>query len=74
MAERNWCRKLGAIVGLLKAILSRILFVVHGLICIWRLFVVKQEPLYWCLVLTLLLIILEMVVTLRINGRAEWGW
>ena len=57
-----------------KAIISRTLFALHGFICIWRVTVIKGEPLYWCLTGTLLLMVLETIFTIRKKKGGEWKW
>ncbi|XP_070207982.1 transmembrane protein 26-like [Littorina saxatilis] len=67
-------RRTRTAIAVCKAIISRTLFGLHGFICIWRVTVVKGEPLYWCLCGTLPLMILETVCTIKLKKGGEWKW
>uniref|UniRef100_A0A8C6RPN5 Transmembrane protein 26 n=1 Tax=Nannospalax galili TaxID=1026970 RepID=A0A8C6RPN5_NANGA len=55
---------------LLKALVTRLLFVLHSLVGVWRVTWVKEEHRYWLLALLNLLLLLEMVLTLKFKrGR-----
>lgn len=60
--------------AILKAIVSRVLFALHGFICIWRVTVVKGQPLYWCLTGTFPVMVIETVFTIRRKKGGEWKW
>ena len=63
-----------AALSIIKALVSRTLFLLHGLLCIWRVTVVKRRPEYWALAATVPLLAGETVYTLcRKKGR-EWKW
>ncbi|XP_031724739.1 transmembrane protein 26 [Anarrhichthys ocellatus] len=62
------------LLNILLALLSRFLFVVHGVVTVWRVVAVKEEPLYWLLLMGVALLGLEMVVTLKCTQNAEWKW
>lgn len=66
----SMCRLL----NILLALLSRFLFAVHGVVTVWRVVVVQEEPLYWLLLTGVALLGLEMTVTLRSTRNAEWKW
>ncbi|XP_046571753.1 transmembrane protein 26-like [Haliotis rubra] len=61
-------------IGIVKAVTSRCLFAAHGFVCIWRVVVMKGDPLYWCLTGSLPLLILEGVFTLKKKKGREWKW
>ncbi|KAM9855196.1 transmembrane protein 26 [Aulostomus maculatus] len=64
------CRPL----NILLALLSRFLFVVHGVVTVWRVVAIKGEPLYWLLLTGVALLGVEMAVTLKCTRNAEWKW
>ncbi|CAI9727618.1 Hypothetical predicted protein [Octopus vulgaris] len=74
MTSNRCCEKFGTIVAVIKAVVSRSLFTTHGLICIWRLTVVKKNLLYWCMGGSILLIVLETIFTLKKKRGGEWKW
>uniref|UniRef100_A0A3P8URR0 Uncharacterized protein n=1 Tax=Cynoglossus semilaevis TaxID=244447 RepID=A0A3P8URR0_CYNSE len=53
---------------------GRFLFAVHGVVTVWRVVVVKGEPLYWLLLTGVALLGVEMAVTLKWTRNAEWKW
>ncbi|KAB0384971.1 hypothetical protein FD755_006888 [Muntiacus reevesi] len=55
---------------LLNALATRLLFVLHSLVGVWRVTAVKKEPWYWLLALLNLLLFLETALTLKFKrGR-----
>ncbi|GAB1601194.1 Hypothetical predicted protein [Argonauta hians] len=74
MTTRRCCEKFGTAVSVVKAITSRSLFTSHGLLCIWRLTVVKNNLLYWCMSGSILLIVFETGFTLKKKRGGEWKW
>ncbi|KAM6930107.1 transmembrane protein 26 [Lycodopsis pacificus] len=62
------------LLNILLALLSRFLFAVHGVVTVWRVVAVKEEPLYWLLLTGVALLGLEMAVTLKCTQNAEWKW
>ncbi|XP_037337046.1 transmembrane protein 26 [Pungitius pungitius] len=62
------------LLDVLLALLSRFLFVVHGVVTVWRVVAVKEEPLYWLLLTGVALLGVEMAVTLKCTQNAEWKW
>lgn len=70
LCQSAMCRLLNA----LLALLSRLLFAIHGVVTVWRVVAVKQEPLYWLLLTGVALLGLEMAVTLKCTRNAEWKW
>lgn len=62
------------LLNVLLALLSRFLFAVHGVVTVWRVVAVKEEPLYWLLLMGVALLGVEMAVTLKCTRNAEWKW
>nr|XP_046253291.1 transmembrane protein 26 [Scatophagus argus] len=62
------------LLNILLALLSRFLFAVHGVVTVWRVVAVKEEPLYWLLLTGVALLGVEMAVTLKCTRNAEWKW
>ncbi|XP_034027350.1 transmembrane protein 26 [Thalassophryne amazonica] len=62
------------LLNILLALLSRFLFAVHGVLTVWRVVVIKEEPLYWLLLTGVALLGVEMAVTLKCTRKAEWKW
>ncbi|XP_037627285.1 transmembrane protein 26 [Sebastes umbrosus] len=62
------------LLNVLLALLSRFLFAVHGVVTVWRVVAVKEEPLYWLLLTGVALLGVEMAVTLKCTRNAEWKW
>ncbi|CAG01754.1 unnamed protein product [Tetraodon nigroviridis] len=60
------------LLNVLLALLSRFLFAVHGVVTVWRVVAVKQEPLYWLLLTGVALLGLEMAVTLNTVIPSIW--
>ncbi|XP_073457410.1 transmembrane protein 26-like [Aquarana catesbeiana] len=60
--------------NILLAILSRVIFTIHGFLLVWQVVLVKQNSLYWMLVIGLLLLYMEMVLTLTVTRKGEWKW
>ncbi|XP_053442348.1 transmembrane protein 26 [Nycticebus coucang] len=59
---------------LFNALATRLLFVLHSLVGVWRVTVVKKEPLYWLLALLNLLVFLETVFTLKFKRGRDFKW
>ncbi|XP_004406208.1 PREDICTED: transmembrane protein 26 [Odobenus rosmarus divergens] len=59
---------------LLNALATRLLFVLHSLIGIWRVTEVKKEPRYWLLALLNLLLFLETGLTLKFKRGRGYKW
>ncbi|XP_028664078.1 transmembrane protein 26-like [Erpetoichthys calabaricus] len=60
--------------NLAVAILSRILFTVHGILTVWRVVAVKRNPIFWLLLAGVALLMVEMVATLKFTHKGEWKW
>ncbi|KAM9618228.1 transmembrane protein 26 [Trichechus inunguis] len=59
---------------LLNALATRLLFVLHSLVGVWRVTEVKKEPRYWLLALLNLLLFLETVLTLKFKRGRGYKW
>nr|XP_023402747.1 transmembrane protein 26 [Loxodonta africana] len=59
---------------LLNALATRLLFVLHSLVGVWRVTAVKKEPLYWLLALLNLLLFLETALTLKFKRGRGYKW
>lgn len=59
---------------LLKALVTRLLFVLHSLVAVWRVTWVKKERRYWLLALLNLLLVLETVLTLKFKRGRGYKW
>ena len=58
--------------AIIKAILTRLLFAFHGIVATYELVDTKAEPLYWCFGITVLVLIIEGIITLKKN--LDWKW
>ncbi|XP_061700965.1 transmembrane protein 26 isoform X2 [Syngnathoides biaculeatus] len=61
------------LVNIVLALLSRILFAVHGIVTVWRVVLVRG-PMYWLLLLGITLLAIELAITLKYTRNAEWKW
>ncbi|XP_004616587.2 transmembrane protein 26 [Sorex araneus] len=59
---------------LLNALATRLLFVLHSLVGVWRVTEVKKEPRYWLLALLNLLLLLETALTLKFKRGRGYKW
>lgn len=59
---------------MLKALVTRLLFVLHSLVAVWRVTWVKNERRYWLLALLNLLLVLETVLTLKFKRGRGYKW
>ncbi|XP_006813274.1 transmembrane protein 26-like [Saccoglossus kowalevskii] len=63
-----------AIITIVKACIVRLLFAVHGILAIWRVADVKHDPSYWCLLVSLMGLVCETTLTLKLRHGEEWKW
>ncbi|XP_019473030.1 transmembrane protein 26 [Meleagris gallopavo] len=70
--ERDWAGM--ELMVLLNALVTRLLFVLHSLIGVWRVTEVKKEPKYWLLALLNLLLCLETGLTLKFKQGRGYKW
>ncbi|XP_006147137.1 transmembrane protein 26 [Tupaia chinensis] len=59
---------------LLNALATRLLFMLHSLVGVWRVTEVKKEPRYWLLALLNLLLFLETALTLKFKRGRGYKW
>lgn len=59
---------------MLKALVTRLLFLLHSLVAVWRVTWVKEEHRYWLLALLNLLLVLETVLTLKFKRGRGYKW
>ncbi|XP_023337543.1 uncharacterized protein LOC111708415 [Eurytemora carolleeae] len=55
-----------------KAILTRLIFGAHGALAVYRIVTLKDDPYYWYLAITILLLGFEGIFTLTIKETQEW--
>ena len=60
--------------AILKALLARCLFAIHGIVTIWRVTAMNSDMVYYLLVIPVCLLPLEMIVTLKYSDNGEWKW
>lgn len=70
--ERDWAGM--ELMVLLNALVTRLLFMLHSLIGVWRVTEVKKEPMYWLLALLNLLLCLETGLTLKFKQGRGYKW
>ncbi|NP_001087511.1 transmembrane protein 26 S homeolog [Xenopus laevis] len=58
----------------LNAVITRLLFMLHSLVGVWRVTVIKKDNMYWLLALVNLLLCLEMVLTLKFKKGRGLKW
>lgn len=58
----------------LRAVFTRVLFILLSLIGVWRVTWVKKDPNYWFLTFLLLPLVLEMIITLRNRRGSDYKW
>ena len=72
---RKFCRAVMAtFIDTIKAIITRLIFSIHGLVAIYRVVTIKNDPWYWYLATTILLLVFEGIFTLTIKETQEWKW
>ncbi|XP_060624925.1 transmembrane protein 26 [Anolis sagrei] len=59
---------------LFNALVTRLLFVLHSLLAVWRVTEVKKEPKYWLLALINLFLCLETALTLKFKQGRGYKW
>ncbi|XP_003928744.1 transmembrane protein 26 [Saimiri boliviensis] len=57
-----------------NALATRLLFLLHSLVGVWRVTEVKKEPRYWLLALLNLLLFLETALTLKFKRGRGYKW
>jgi hypothetical protein len=65
---------MAAFIDTIKAIVTRAIFSVHGVVATWRVVRGKEDPFYWYLGTTIIVLAFEGIFTLAINETQEWEW
>lgn len=65
---------MGSFIDTIKAILTRFIFSAHGVIAIYRVVTIKNDPWFWYLSVTIVILIFEGIFTLAIKKTQEWKW
>jgi hypothetical protein len=58
----------------MRAIIVRVVFALHGLIAIWLLTAVTHNTTYWYMATALTGLLFETLVTLYMKRGQEWKW
>ena len=64
----------GRFLHALKAMVTRMLFLAHSIICVWRVSERLPEPFWWLLTITFIALIIEALFVLLYNHGKEWKW
>ncbi|XP_048407130.1 transmembrane protein 26-like isoform X2 [Stegostoma tigrinum] len=56
----------------LSAVVPRVVFILHTVLAVWRVTLVKNDPIYWLLLLLILLTLVEMIVTLTVRKGKDY--
>ncbi|KAG8569030.1 hypothetical protein GDO81_014237 [Engystomops pustulosus] len=59
---------------ILSAVFSRLLFALHGGIMVDIIVEYKEDEVYWCFLIGIVLLFIEMIVTLKMTKNGEWKW
>ncbi|KAI8500483.1 hypothetical protein Bbelb_220490 [Branchiostoma belcheri] len=57
-----------------KALLTRLLFGAFGVLCIWRVYIVRDAETFWLLMLAEAGLFIETLFTLIVRKGKEWRW
>ena len=71
---KSICTKMASFIDTIKAIITRLIFSLHGAIAIYRVVTIKNDPWFWYLSTTIVILIFEGVFTLAIKKTQEWKW
>ena len=63
---------MASFIDTIKAIITRLIFSAHGVIAIYRVVSIKNDPWFWYLSVTIIILIFEGVFTLAIKKTQEW--
>ena len=66
--------KMATFMDTVKAIITRLMFALHGFFAIFKVVTMKDDPWFWYLAVTLLLLCFEGIFTLTIKETQEWKW
>lgn len=62
------------VLNILLALLSRVLFAVHGFVMVWYVVSVNEQQICWLLLTGVALLGVEMIITVKYTRNAEWKW
>ena len=63
---------MAAFIDTIKAIITRAIFSLHGVIAIWRVVQEKNDPWYWYLGSMIIVLAFEGIFTLAIKTTQDW--
>lgn len=63
---------MSAFIDTIKAITTRAIFSLHGIVAIWRVVTEKDDPWYWYLGTTIVVLVFEGIFTLMIKETQDW--
>ncbi|XP_063817877.1 transmembrane protein 26 [Pseudophryne corroboree] len=58
----------------LNSVLTRLLFILHSIVGVWRVTIIKNNNMYWLLALVNILLCIEMVLTLKLKKGRGLKW
>lgn len=58
--------------SIFKALLTRLLFMAHAGVAIWRVTLIYENEIYWALACTLLPLVIEVIYVMIKRHGAEW--
>jgi hypothetical protein len=62
------------LIDLVKAILARLLLIVHAFVAVWRVVEYKGDQMYWLLLLSLVGTLIDTIYILWRRKGEEWKW
>ena len=65
---------MAAFIDTIKAIVTRAIFSLHGVVAIWRVVQEKEDPWFWYLGTTIIILAFEGIFTLAIKQTQDWKW
>ncbi|XP_071962225.1 transmembrane protein 26-like [Antedon mediterranea] len=63
-----------SVISLIKAVVARLLFAVHGVLVAWRVTDLEDDQIYYLLLIPVVLLAVEMIFTLKFTENGEWKW
>lgn len=61
-------------ISFFKGLIARLIFCVHCIMVIWRVTDVYDEPIYYCMLAPIPLLLIELIVTIKCTETGEWKW
>ena len=65
---------MAAFIETIKAVVTRVVFSLHGLLAIWKVVNDTNDPFFWYLSSTILVLAFEGIFTLLIKETQDWKW